>query len=434
MILRKAKGKHIDGRKQMSRCQPLQEYLNPSHVYLPLVHQNAVLKRVVEVGDDILVGQVVAEREGFGAMPFHASVSGKVSAVKKVWHASGKMVEAIEIENDNLNRLSESIKPETNVDNLTREQLIKKMQDAGLCGMGGASFPTYVKYQTKSPIDTIIINDVECEPYLTCDCLLSQTFPEKVLKGLKYFMKAANATKGVIAIKYYNRNVIDLFNSLLPNYPGIAIQEMKDIYPAGWEKYIVEQVSGKTYDKLPSEAGVIVNNAATAVAFSDMVENNIPLISRVITITGEGIKQPQNFLVPIGTKVAELIAKTGGYVDNLDPAKSWYIAGGPMTGRAILIDDLIVDYPLGSVIVMPMPEEKDHPECLGCGRCSDVCPVFLTPTSIKSAYERKDIAAIGKLNAMKCMGCGLCSYVCPSHVEITDFVAKAKDMYRKGAK
>ncbi|HPJ86387.1 MAG TPA: RnfABCDGE type electron transport complex subunit C [Bacillota bacterium] len=434
MILRKAKGKHIEGKKQMSRCQPLQEYFNPPFVYLPLVHQNVVLKHVVEVGDDIKVGQTVAVREGFGAMPFHASVSGKVSAVKKVWHASGKMVEAIEIENDNLNRMDDSIKPEKNVEGLTKEQLIKKMQDAGLCGMGGASFPTYVKYMAKCPIDTIIINDVECEPYLTCDCMLSLNYPEKVLKGLKYFMKAADATQGVIAIKNYNRNVIEMFAILLNDYPNVRIQEMNDIYPAGWEKYIVEQVTGKTYEKLPSEAGVIVNNSATAAAFADMVENNIPLISRIITITGEGIQTPQNFHVPIGTKVAELIAKTGGYIEGLDTTKSWYIAGGPMTGRAILIDDLIVDYPLGSVIVMPMPEEKDHPECLGCGRCADVCPVFLTPTSIKSAYERKDIAAIGKLNAMKCMGCGLCSYVCPSHVEITDFVAKAKDMYRKGAK
>lgn len=433
MILRKAKGIQIDNLKDMSKKLPLKEFLNPQFVYIHLIQQQTPLKRVVEVGDKVKLGQVVALREGFGSMPIHSSISGTVTAIKKVWHSSGKMVDSIEIENDFLNVLDESIQPEKNVDKLTRDQLVEKMKNAGLSGLGGAGFPTYVKYQTKSPIDTVIINAVECEPYLTCDCMLISDFPEKVLKGLSYFMRAADAKEGVVVYKDYNYVVRNAIKPLLKDYPNIRLFEVKDIYPAGWEKYIVEQVTKKTYSRLPAEAGVIVDNSATAIVYSDIVEYNIPLVSRVVTITGEGIKNPQNFYVPLGTKVQELVQMAGGYTEGLDPKNAVYIAGGPMTGRAILVDELIVNDTLSAVIVKPLPEHKEHPNCLGCGKCADVCPVFLTPTEIQRAFEQKDTNAIKLLNADKCIACGLCSYVCPSHIEITDYVAKAKDLLRKGA-
>ncbi|MBU1144370.1 MAG: RnfABCDGE type electron transport complex subunit C [Firmicutes bacterium] len=433
MILQKAKGIKIKGFKSMSKTLPLKEYLNPQFVYIHLLQQQSPLKRIVEVGEQVKIGQVVALREGFGSMPIHASISGKVTAIKKVWHSSGKMVDAIEIENDHLNLVDESIQPEINVQILLREELVTKMKNAGLSGLGGAGFPTYVKYQTKCIIDMVIINAVECEPYLTCDYMMISAYPEKLIKGLSYLMRASGSLKGVIAFKNYNVHLKEVLTPLLSKYPGITLFEVKDVYPAGWEKYVVEKVTKKTYSKLPSEAGVIVDNSATAMVFADVVENNIPLISRVITITGEGIKNPQNFYVPIGTKVQELVALAGGYQEGLDPKNAWYIAGGPMTGRAILIDDLIVNDTLGSIIVKPLPNLKDHPECLGCGKCADVCPVYLTPTEIQRAFDRKDIVTINKLNANKCVACGLCSYVCPSHIEISDYVGKAKELLRKGA-
>ncbi len=433
MIFHKAKGIWIDGRKSMSKTLPLREYLNPQYVYIPLLQQASPLKRVVEVGADVTIGQVVALREGFGAIPIHASVSGKVTAVKKVWHASGRMVDAIEIQNDFQNRMDDSIRPEADIPGLTSGQLIEKMRLAGLSGLGGAGFPTYVKYQAKCPFEVIIVNAVECEPYLTCDYMITMAYPEKLLKGLSYFMRAAGVKRGVVAFKNYNTHIREALEPLLPAYPGIEIFETKDIYPAGWEKYIVQQITGKNYVGLPGEAGAIVDNAASTIVFCDMVEKNIPLISRVITISGEGIKNPQNFFVPLGTPVKDLIALCGGYADGLDPAKAWYIAGGPMTGRAILIDELIVNDTLGALIVQPMPEERNHPACLGCGRCADVCPVYLSPTEIKRAAEAKDAAAVKELNTQKCMQCGLCSYVCPSHIEISDAVGKAKDLLKKGA-
>jgi len=435
MLLRKSKGLHIEGRKSMSKKHPLVEDFSPKFVYIHLLQQNSPLKRVVEVGDLIKVGQTVALREGFGAMPIHASVSGKVTAVKKVWHSSGKMVDAIEIENDGLNTLDDAITPEKNVNDLTREELVAKMQNAGLSGLGGAGFPTYVKYSSKSVIDTIIVNAVECEPYLTCDFTLFNAHPEKLLRGLSYAIKAADAKNGVITFKNYNHEYEDLLKPLLKNYPNISLYPVDDVYPAGWEKYLVEQVLNKTYSRLPADAGAIVDNLSTVITFCDIVEKNIPLIARAITITGEGVNEPKNYYVPIGTKVADLIALSGGYKEGINPAETLYIAGGPMTGRAILIDDLIVNDTLGAVIIKPLPEKKDHPDCLGCGKCSDVCPVFLTPTEIQRAFEMNDLKAMQELNAGRCIACGLCSHICPSHIEITDYVVRSKmELMKKGVR
>lgn len=433
MIFHKAKGLQIDGKKELCKKSPLVDYLNPNTVYIPLVHRNLKLEPKVNVGDLVKIGQVIAEVTGYGSFISHASVSGEVKSIKKVWHASGKMVDAIEIENDHKNTLDDQIQERKNVNELSREELIDIMKNAGLTGLGGAGFPTYIKYQTKSKIDTVIINAVECEPYLTSDYQFIIKFPEKMLKGATYMMRAAEADEVVVAYKAYNQKIEDELNKLTDKYPHVKLSPMKDVYPAGWEKYIVEQVTGKTYTGLPAEAGVIMNNAATAIVFADAVEQNIPLISRPVSITGEGIKEPKTFLVPLGTKVAELINQCGGYIDGLDPLQANYIAGGPMTGRAIFIDDLIVNDTLGAVIIKPF-KTWDYPECLGCGKCADVCPVYLTPTEIKKAFDRKDVKLLGDLNANKCIECGLCSYVCPSHIEITEAVGKGKALLMKGGK
>ena len=433
MIFQKTKGIHIDGRKGISKNLPLQEYFDPEFVYIHIVKPIGPIKSIVEIGEEVKIGQTIALREGFGEMNVHSSISGTVTAIKKVWHASGKMVEALEIKNDFKNTLDDSIKPNKNIASLTREELVNMMKNSGLVGLGGAGFPTYIKYLTKVKIDTVIVNAVECEPYLTCDYSFILSYPEKLLKGLSYMMRAADAQKGVVAFKNYNQKIRKVLEEFLPKYPNIKLFEVKDVYPAGWEKYIIERVTGKTYSRLPSEIGVIENNSTSAIIFSDVVEHNIPLISKPITITGEGIKNPMNFYVPVGTKVSELVEKCGGYIEGLDPKNANYIAGGPMTGRAILIDDLIVSDSLGGVIVKPTID-GNHPECLGCGKCSDVCPVYLTPTEIKKAFENKEIDLLKQLNADKCVQCGLCSYICPSHVEISDSVVRAKDLLRKGGK
>jgi electron transport complex protein RnfC len=433
MIFHKAKGIQIDGKKALCKKNPLVDYLNPDTVYIPLVHRDLKLEPKVDVGDLVKIGQVIAQFKTYASFITHASVSGKVKSIKKVWHSSGKMVDAIEIENDHKNTLDESIKERKDVKQLSREALIDIMRDAGITGLGGAGFPSYIKYQTKENIHTVIINAVECEPYLTCDYQFILKFPEKLLKGASYMMRAAGADQVKIAYKAYNEKIAEVLEKYMDKYPHIELFPVKDIYPAGWEKYIVEQVTGQTYRNLPAEIGVIVNNSATAIVYADSVERNIPQISRPISITGEGINEPKTFLVPLGTRVAELVEQCGGYIEGLNPMEANYIAGGPMTGRAIFIDDLVVNDTLGAVIVKPF-ETWAYPECLGCGRCADVCPVYLTPTEISKAFDRKDVKLLDLLDANKCIECGLCSYVCPSHVEITDAVKKGKELLRKGAK
>ena len=321
MIFQKVKGIFIDGKKDMCKKNPLREYLSPDFVYIPLIQRTTNLTAQVKVGDEVKIGQVVAKNEQAMNVRFHASVSGKVTAIKKVWHSSGRMVDAIEIENDKQNLLVDTIKEEKNLDSLTKEQLIEKMELAGITGLGGAGFPTHIKYKTKAKIDTVIINAVECEPYLTCDYHYAVNYPEKVLKGASYFMRAAEAKRVVIAYKIYNKKIREAMQPFLANYPNVELFPIKDVYPSGWEKYIIEQVTKKTYSVLPSEAGVIVNNSATAIAFADAVEKNIPLIARPISITGEGLKDPGTFYVPIGTRVSELVKLCGGYIDGLDPLK-----------------------------------------------------------------------------------------------------------------
>jgi electron transport complex protein RnfC len=431
MIFQKAKGIFINGQKDMCKKMSLQEYLSPEYVYIPLLQRNTNLNLQVEVGDEVKIGQILAVNVERFNVRAHASISGTVKAIKKVWHSSGKMVDAIEIQNNFKNELVDTIKEEKNIDGLSREDLIKKMELSGLTGLGGAGFPTHIKYKTKANIDKVIINAVECEPYLTCDYQFIKQHADKLLRGASYMMRAAGAKEVVIAIKNYNVEVAKVIESMLGDFPNTKIFLVKDIYPAGWEKYIVEQITGKTYTNLPSEAGVIVNNSATAITYADVVEKNIPLIARPISITGEGVNQPRVYYVPIGTKVSELVNLSGGYVEGLNPLKYNYIAGGPMTGRAIFIDDLIVNDTLGAVIVKPVIEGL-HPECLGCGKCADVCPTYLTPTEIKKAFEKKDLKLLSDLNANKCVECGLCSYVCPSHVEITEAVGKGKALLMKG--
>ena len=433
MIFQKVKGIFIDGRKDKCKLKPLKEYLSPKYVYIPLIQRTTNLTPEVKVGDEVKIGQLVGSNVERMNVRVHASISGKVTAIKKVWHSSGKMVDAVEIENDFSNQLADTIKEEKNIDGLTREQLINKMEMLGLTGLGGAGFPTHIKYKTDKKINAVIINAVECEPYLTCDYHFIVKNALKIIRGATYFMRAADADEAIIAFKSYNHQIGEAIEPLLADYPNVRLFPVKNIYPAGWEKYIVEQVTGKTYTSLPSEAGVIVNNSATAIVFCDMVEKNIPLISRPITIAGEGIDNWTTYIVPIGTKVSELISESGGYVEGLEPMKYNYIAGGPMTGKAILIDDLVVNDTLGAVVLRPVIE-GDFPECMGCGKCADVCPVYLTPTEIKKAFERKDLKLLSDLNANKCVECGLCSYICPSRVEITDAVAKGKAYLQKGGK
>lgn len=432
MLFRKSKGTHISehkGHKEMSTNNQMIEFLNPEFVYIPLIDQNTPCDALINVGDHVKVGQPVAQRGGRFSSLLHSSVSGEVISVnKKMWHASGKMVPTIEIKNDFKETLVETIKP-NNVNDLTRENIINIVKECGIVGLGGSGFPTYVKYNPSAKVEVVIINAAECEPYITADYTMLSTMLDEVLSGIRYIMKANGAQKAVIAIKRTKKHLIETIQPAIDKEPNIDLFLLDDVYPAGWEKYIVQRVTNKTYNTLPIEAGAVVNNLGTAVAVSKAVENNLPLIEKIVTITGSGIKEPKNVNVKIGTVLSDIIAKAGGYADDLQDA--YFIAGGPMTGQSIMFDTLIVNKSLTSVIVLPKQKQSDLLNCMGCGKCNDICPVFLAPIQIKNAYEGKDLKLIDDLQANRCMSCGLCSYVCPSRIELTDAVTRAKLLLMK---
>jgi len=430
MLLRKSSGIHIPGRKDMSIGSPIEEFLNPEYVYISLLTQNYVCKPLVKIGDKVLMGQPIAKREDRFSHPLHSSVSGEVTAIKKMWHSTGKMVEMIEIKNDFLNKADSSIRLNTDLDALTKETIIERIQNAGIVGMGGGGFPSHAKYTQNYQIDAIIINAAECEPYITADYMLIKTETERLMRGCSYMMKASGAPKGFIAIKKTKLAAIEALQAIIENHPRISIFLLDDVYPAGWEKYIVERIMKKTYLCIPLEVGAIVNNVQTAIAIADAVEENMPLIHKVVTVTGEGVANPHNFLVKIGTKANDLIAKCGGYVN--PEVEQYFIAGGPMTGTTMIFDELIITNALSSIIVKPKIDISVNPICIGCGKCAEVCPAFLTPTEIKRAFEDKDIQYLLDLGATNCVGCGLCSYVCPSRIELTDATTRGRALALKG--
>ena len=412
MIFRNTASIHINeykGHKEMSLQVGASEFLNPEFV---------------NVGDKVKLGQKVAMRTGRFGLPLHSSVSGLVTAVdKKMWHSSGKMVPMIEIQNDFKGTLDESIKS-NNVEKLSSEDIINIARDCGIVGLGGSGFPTYVKYQSKTPITTVLINAAECEPFITADYTLIKTKPEKLIRGIKYIMKATGAEKAFIAIKKNKVAAIEVLKQNLANETNISVFELRDVYPAGWEKYIVQKVLKKTYKSLPAEVGAVVNNVQTVIALADAVENNMPLVEKLVTFTGAGINNPQNVYVKIGSKVNEVIENIGGYADGVESA--YFVAGGPMTGVGMLFDSLVVNRSLGSIVVLPIENEVETQPCLGCGKCVQICPVFLSPIEIKRALNANDDIKLADLRSEKCIACGLCSYICPSKIELTQATTKSR--------
>lgn len=427
MAFNKIKTLYINGRKNLTSNNEVIDFLNPKYIYIPL-KGNVNFLPTVKVGDVVLKGQVVANRNDRFPHPIHSSVSGKVTGIKKMWHSSGKMVEFLEIEND---YLETSCYIENKYDSLSKEEIIEIIKNAGIVGMGGAGFPTYAKYSSNKQVDVIIINGAECEPYITSDYALLKNDTSTILRGIKYLMKASNASKAVIAIKKNKKELISILSDAINEFEGISLFLLKDVYPAGWEKYIVTKVTKKNYDGLPINVGAIVNNVHTAYSVAKAVEEGEPLIERIVTLSGEGLKKPSNIRVKVGTSIEEVIEFLGGYAEEF--TEGYMIAGGPMTGKSIMLENLVITPELGSVLIIPKKQKQKELSCLGCGNCSTNCPVLLTPTEIKLAFEHNDIELLKKLNVNNCIQCGLCSYVCPSRIEMTEYVGKAKVAVAKAA-
>ncbi len=427
-----AGGIHPSYFKDFTAGKPIAPTRAPSQVIIPL-HQNigAPCKAAVQVGDEVKMGKVIGEPQGFVSAPIHASISGKVTKIASYAHPLGNPVEAIFIENDGQDALYEGVKPHRPLEELTPQEIIQIAREAGLVGLGGAAFPTHVKLSPPEDIaiDTVIINAAECEPFLTADHALMLERADDVLYGLKAFMKALNATKGIIGIEDNKPDAIAVMQkAVAENSQGydIEVHPLATKYPQGAEKMLIKATTGREVPPgaLPMAVNVVNQNNGTSVALAEAIKLGKPLYERVVTVTGPGIQNPANLLVRNGTLVSEIIEQCGGVTD--DARK--LILGGPLMGLAQPSQEIPVIKGTSGILILTEEDVKYHAigPCIKCGKCVDVCPMHLLPNFIGSAAEKNDLGLAEKYGALDCFECGCCTYICPAKRPLVQWIRIAK--------
>ncbi len=423
--------------KELTMDKPIETYLPKGELVYPLSqHIGAPAKPVVKKGDRVLVGQRIAEAGGFVSAHIHASVSGTVKNIEPRLTTGGTKTESIIIENDGEYEVMERPAP-ANWQEMDRKDLLEVIQDAGIVGMGGAGFPTHVKLSPKNPdsIDYIIVNGSECEPYLTSDYRRMLEEPEKVVTGLEIVLHMFPQASGIIAIEDNKPEAIRIMKEQMADHPKIQVNVMKTKYPEGAERQLIYANTGRYINSgmLPADAGCIVHNVDTVTAIYKAVVEGVPLIDRIITISGDDIVDPKNFKVLLGTSLQELIEAAGGYLDG-EPEK--IISGGPMMGKAMFSTE--VPAVKGSSAVLCMKKDEvaacEPSNCIRCGRCVAVCPGRVNPTKLASLAEHGKLDAFVEQDGMECCECGCCSYVCPAKRHLTQTIAATRKAILAGRK
>lgn len=423
-------GAHPYDGKKMSRDCPI-EILNPGDtlVYPLSQHIGAMAKPLVKAGDRVLVGQKIAEKGGFISANIHSSVSGTVKAIEKRLVATGGMVDSIIVENDGMYEEAAPIFS-GNPDELSKDEIIKIIEEAGIVGMGGAGFPTNVKLSPKNAdiIDSIIVNGAECEPYLTSDYRRMVEQTDKLVKGLKIVLKIFPDAKGYFGIEDNKPEAIEALLKATENEDRIEVVPLKTKYPQGGERSMIYAVTGRKINSkmLPADVGCIVHNVDTIYAIYNAVYNGKPLIERIVTITGDAVSTPKNFQVRIGTSFRELIDAAGGFTT--EPEK--IISGGPMMGFSFFNIDVPVVKGSSSLLAF-IKDDVSHEEpsaCIRCGRCAAACPEHLLPMKLAALAVQNEPEEFKKLGGMECVECGCCSYVCPAKRQVTQSVRSMKKL------
>ena len=427
-------GVHPAENKAYARDMAIQEFPEPDILVIPMSqHIGAPCKPLVKKNDLVKKGQKIGDNQGL-CVPVHASVSGKVKSVEAKPHSNGTTVMSVVIENDHLGTLDESIQPRTQaeVDALSPEELISIIREAGIVGMGGASFPTHVKLSGGiGKVDTIIVNAGECEPYITADDRLCREMPEKLISGIQIIMKILGLKQAHIGIE---NNKSEAIRALKANVgdSGVVVDVLPAMYPQGAEKQLIQSITGRQVPSggLPAAVGCAVFNAATCKAIHDAVYDGMPLIQRVVTVSGDILIEPKNLLVPIGTSYELLLDACGR---SEIPYK--ILSGGPMMGVTQYDISVPTIKACNAITVLGFKNRYNihDAQCIRCGKCIDVCPMRLMPVLMYKAVYSNDVDEMKATNLMDCIECGCCAYNCPACVPLVLAFRSGKQLIRNAS-
>lgn len=420
-------GIHPPYNKERSRYLSIENLEGSKEMIFPLSqHIGAPASPVVKTGDRVCTGQLIAAASGFVSANIHSSVSGTVTAIRSCLHPNGTEVMSIVIENDFKYEKDSSVTANSSADMLSTEEILEIVRNAGIVGMGGATFPTHVKLSPPADkkIEAVIVNGAECEPYLTSDHRVLLESPEGVLKGLKACMKALNVTVGYVAIEDNKEDAIKTVSETAKAFDGITVVPLKTKYPQGSEKHIIKAVTGREVPSggLPADAGVVVINVDTANSISTAIDTGMPLITRIVTVGGDAMKEARNFRVRIGTPVKDVIEAAGGFCAEPDKI----LLGGPMMGTAIASTEVPIIKGTGAVLAFTKKAAPTTGKCMRCGKCVDACPMHLQPLLLRAYGKKGDLDMLKKLNITDCIECGVCSYLCPGRQNPLQYIRVSK--------
>lgn len=429
MVLKTFKGGvHPYEGKELAKDQPIKELLPKGQLVYPLSqHIGAPANPIVAVGDTVLRGQMIAEAGGFVSSPIFASVSGTVKAIEPRRVAVGDKVKSIVIENDGEYKEVE-YQPCNDISALSKEDIIAKVKDAGVVGMGGAGFPTHVKLSPKEPdkIEYIIANCAECEPYLTADYRRMLENPTELVEGMRIILRLFDNAKAVFGIENNKPDCIEKLQELVKDEPRMEVCPLETKYPQGGERQLIYAVTKRAINSkmLPADAGCIVDNVETIISIYNAVALGKPVMNRVSTVTGDAVANPGNFLYYIGTNYAELVEAAGGFVTQ--PEK--IISGGPMMGFSMFSLDIPTTKTSSSILCLTKDEvaEMAPTACINCGRCVEACPEQLIPSRLAKMSDNGLSADFEKWNGLECIECGSCSYVCPAKRQLAQSIKTMK--------
>lgn len=429
-----AHGVHPPELKDLTRELPTRRLPFPTEVVLPLSqHAGKPARVIVSRGVRVERGDVVAEADGFVSSPIHASAAGTVAGVEFWPHPDGTWKQAVRIQVDEFSTQMARPRLVPRWETLSPEELVDAVRRAGVVGLGGAAFPTHVKLSppAEHPVDTVLVNGAECEPYLTTDHRTMVEFPERVHLGLRIMMRALGVERGIIGVELNKPDAIEALQRTVPDDLDVSVAGLEVKYPQGAEKMLIRSVLGRQVPggKLPMHVGALVQNVSSVATMAEVFETGLPLVERIVTVTGPGVRRPANLIVPVGTKLRDLLAHCGGLTDDAREI----IFGGPMMGSPVAH----LDAPLlkGTTGVVVLTEHQvrapaSYP-CIRCGRCLDACPLFLNPQLLSSLARAGRYEEMEEHHLADCMLCGCCAYVCPSNIPLTQLFRLSKDACRR---